>query len=181
MRTRNRPTRLGIGLAAVAGLLASVLMPVLNASPAAAQGTNLALGKTVSVSSTNSGYPASNLNDNNQASYWESTNGSTVFPQWAQIDLGAATQINEVVLQLPAGWGARTQTLSIQGSTDNSTFSTIVASATYTFDPSANNNTVTINFGTANTRYVRANITANTGWPAAQLSEFQIYGPAATS
>lgn len=28
------------------------------------------------------------------------------------------------------------------------------------------------------TRYVRLNITANTGWPAAQLSEFEVHGPA---
>jgi hypothetical protein len=165
----------------MAGLLAS-LLPALVAAPAAhAAGSNLALGKAVTASSVNGQYVATNINDGNQASYWESTNGSNVFPQWAQVDLGAATQINEVVLQLPTGWGARTQTLSIQGSTDNSTFSTIVASANYTFDPNANNNTVTINFGTANTRYVRANITANTGWAAAQISEFQIYGPASSS
>ena len=181
MRTKDRPTRLRrTGLLAVAGLLAS-LLPVLHAGSAAAAGTNLALGKTVSVSSTNSGFPATNLNDNNQGSYWESTNGSTVFPQWAQVDLGASTQINQVVLQLPTGWGARTQTLSVQGSTDNSNFSTIVASANYTFDPNANNNTVTINFGATTTRYVRANITANTGWAAAQISEFQIYGPSGTT
>jgi hypothetical protein len=181
MRTEDRPTRLRrTGLLAVAGLLAS-LLPVLHAGPAAAAGTNLALGKAASASSVNGQYAAANLNDNNQASYWEGANGSTAFPQWAQIDLGASTQVNQVVLQLPAGWGARTQTLSIQGSTDNSNFSTIVASANYTFDPSANNDTVTISFGTATTRYVRANITANTGWAAAQLSEFQIYGPGTTT
>ncbi|HEV2344769.1 MAG TPA: discoidin domain-containing protein [Actinocrinis sp.] len=180
MRTRNGPTRLRTALTAVAGLLVS-LLPVLHAAPAAAAGTNLALGKTATASSANGQYVAANLNDNNQASYWESTNGSTVFPQWAQIDLGASTQINQVVLQLPTGWGARTQTLSIQGSTDGTNFSTIVASAGYTFDPTANTNTVTISFGATGTRYVRANITANTGWAAAQLSEFQIYGPAATS
>ena len=180
MRTKDRPTRLRrTGLLAVAGLLAS-LLPMLHAGSAAAAGTNLALGKAVSVSSTNSGFPASNLNDNNQASYWESTNGSNTFPQWAQVDLGSSTQINQVVLQLPTGWGARTQTLSIQGSTDNTNFSTIVASANYTFDPNSGN-TVTINFGTATTRYVRANITANTGWAAAQISEFQIYGPSGTT
>lgn len=41
--------------------------------------------------------------------------------------------------------GTRTQTLSILGSTDGSTFSTIVGSAGYTFDPSTGN-TVTITF-----------------------------------
>ena len=51
-----------------------------------------------------------------------------------------------------------------------------MASAGYTFDP-ASSNTVTITFNSTTTRYVRLNITANTGWPAGQISEFQVYGP----
>ncbi len=116
---------------------------------------------------------AGNLNDGNQGSYWESA-GST-FPQWAQVDLGASTSIDQVVLKLPTGWGTRTQTLSVQGSPDGVSFSTIVASAGRVFNP-ASNNAVTINFTATSTRYVRVNITANTGWAAAQLSELEVYG-----
>ncbi len=172
---RKRTVRL---LAAtLAGLVISAL-PVFALAPAAnAAGTNLALGKAMSSSGVSQTYVASNANDGNQATYWESTNNA--FPQWLEADLGSSTAINQVVLQVPSGWGTRTQTLSVQGSTDNSTFSTIVASATYTFDGSAN--TVTINFGQTSTRYVRLNITANSGWPAGQISEFQIYGPTTTS
>ncbi|MFC1408024.1 discoidin domain-containing protein [Streptacidiphilus sp. N1-12] len=148
------------------------MLPVLNMLPASAAGTNLALGKTATASSSNGQYVTGNLNDGNQASYWESTGA---FPQWAQIDLGSATSVNQAVLKLPTGWGARTETLSVQGSTDGSTFSTIVASAGYTFDPNSSN-TVTINFGATSTRYLRINITANTGWAAAQLSELELYG-----
>ena len=179
MRTKERPTRLRTAALAVAGLLVS-LLPAVAAAPASAAGSNLALGKTATASSANGQFVVSNINDGNQSSYWESTNGSTTFPQWAQIDLGAATSVNQVVLKLPTGWGARTETLSVQGSTDNSTFSTIVASTGYTFDPNSAN-TVTINFGTTSARYVRVNITANTGWPAGQLSEFEIYGTASSS
>ena len=184
MRTEHgsappRAGRLRAGTLVLAALIVTAL-PALHAAPAAAAGTNLALGKTATASSANGQYVASNLNDANQASYWESSNGSTVFPQWAQIDLGAGTSVNQVVLKLPAGWGARTETLSVQGSTDDSTFSTIVASAGYTFDPSSNN-AVSISFGATNTRYLRINITANTGWPAGQLSELEIYGPVTTS
>jgi len=177
MRTKDRPTKLRTATLALLGLLVSVL-PALHALPAAAAGTNLAAGKAVSASSANGQYTAANLNDGNQDTYWESANGT--FPQWAQIDLGASTSINQVVLKLPASWGARTQTLSVQGSTDNSTFSTIVASAGYSFDPNSAN-AVTINFGATSTRYVRVNVTANTGWTAAQISEFEIYGTTATS
>ena len=51
-----------------------------------------------------------------------------------------------------------------------------MASRGYDFNP-ASANTVTIDFTAATTRYVRLRITANTGWPAAQLSEFEVHGP----
>ncbi|MBB5873505.1 hypothetical protein F4553_006939 [Allocatelliglobosispora scoriae] len=142
----------------------------------AAGGPNLSLGKATAASSTNGGNVNGNLNDGNQASYWESANNA--FPQWAQIDLGAATSIDQVVLKLPSGWGTRTQTLSVQGSTNGSSFTNIVASAAYAFPA---NNVVTINFTATSTRYVRVNITANTGWPAAQLSELEVYGAGTAS
>ena len=165
---RRRITRL------VATLVATGL--VLMAAPAtpalASGGPNLALGKAVSASSVNGGFPVSNVNDGNQGSYWESNNNA--FPQWVQVDLGASTSIDQVVLKLPTGWGARTETLSVQGSTDGSSFSMIVASAGYTFNPSTGN-TVTITFPSTSARYVRLNVTANTGWPAGQVSEFQVW------
>jgi hypothetical protein len=139
----------------------------------AARGPNLSLGKATAASSTNAGFVAGNLNDGNQSSYWESA--GTAFPQWAQIDLGAATSVDQVVLKLPAGWGARTETLSVQGSLDGSSFATVAASAGRDFNPSTSN-AVTINFAATSTRYVRVNITANTGWTSAQLSELEIYG-----
>jgi parallel beta-helix repeat protein len=134
--------------------------------------TNLAAGKATSESSHTDVYPSSNVTDGNQSSYWESANNA--FPQWVQVDLGSAQSASRVVLQLPAGWGARDQTLSLTGSTDGSTFSTVKSSATYTFDPSANN-TVTITFPATTQRYFRVTVTANTGWPAGQISEFQVW------
>ncbi|MDX6348996.1 MAG: hypothetical protein QOF84_3786, partial [Streptomyces sp.] len=134
--------------------------------------TNIAAGRPASASSSNSTYVASNLTDSDASTYWESTNGA--FPQWAQTDLGQNYSIGKVVLKLPTSWGARTQTLSLLGSTDGSTFSTIKASAGYTFDPSTNN-TVTITLNATTARYVRANITANTGWSAGQLSDYEVF------
>ena len=134
---------------------------------------NLAIGKQMGESGHSDVYGAGNANDGNQSTYWESTNNS--FPQWLQVDLGASVGINRVVLKLPTGWGTRTQTLSVQGSATGSSFADIVASAGYQFNP-ASGNTVTINFNTTSTRYVRLNITANTAWPAGQISEFEVYG-----
>jgi hypothetical protein len=137
--------------------------------------TNLAAGQPASASSANGSFAASNMTDSDPSTYWESANGS--FPQWAQVDLGQSFSIDHIVLRLPplTAWNTRTETLSVLGSADGSTFSTIVSPAGYTFDPNANNNTVTISFGATTARYVRVNITANTGWPAGQLSEFQVW------
>jgi hypothetical protein len=134
--------------------------------------TNLAAGKPTGESSHNDVYPSSNVTDSNQGSYWESANNA--FPQWVQVDLGSSQSASRVVLQLPSGWGARNETLSLTGSTDGATFATVQASATYTFSPSGNN-TVTITFPATAQRYWRVTITANTGWPAGQVSEFQVW------
>ncbi|MCA1219679.1 discoidin domain-containing protein, partial [Streptomyces sp. 8L] len=142
---------------------------------AAASTQNLALGKTLTASGFNDVYPASNANDGNQSTYWESKNNA--FPQWIQADLGSSVAVNSVVLKLPAAWPTRNQTLSVQGSANGSSFSDIAASKSYAFNPTSGN-TVTITSNSTTTRYVRAAFTANDQWPAGQVSEFEIYGPA---
>jgi len=164
-------------LAAVAA--AGVVAAVLSAPTAAsAAGPNLAAGKTFSASSFTDVYPAGNAGDGNANTYWESN--SNAFPQWLQVDLGTATPVNQAVLKLPpaTAWATRTETLSIQGSTNGSSFSDLKASAGYTFNP-ASGNTVTVDFTAASARFVRLSFTGNTGWPAGQLSEVELYGPVA--
>ncbi len=136
--------------------------------------TNLALGKPATASSVVAPYSASNVTDGNADTYWESAN--SVFPQWVQVDLGAATSVSKVTLRLPpaTAWATRTQTLSVLGSTNGSTWSTLTGSAGYSFNPSSGN-TVTITFTGSSQRFLRLNFTGNTGWPAGQLSEFQIF------
>ncbi|MFD7287476.1 discoidin domain-containing protein [Streptomyces sp. NPDC059863] len=141
---------------------------------AAAASVNLALGRTLTASSFTEVYGPGNANDGNKASYWESRNNA--FPQWIQADLGTSVRVNQVVLKLPDGWGARDQTLKIQGSENNSTFSDLTVSKAYTFN-AAGGQAVTIPFDAVTTRYVRVLITANTGQPGGQLSELEIYGP----
>lgn len=134
--------------------------------------TNLALNKSVVASSTvNGAQPASAAVDGNQNSYWESANN--VWPQQLTVDLGSSQSVSRVVLKLPASWGARNQTIAVLGSTDNASYSQIVGATSYTFSPSSN--TVTINFAATSRRYIRLNFTANTGWPAAQVAEFEVY------
>jgi uncharacterized repeat protein (TIGR01451 family) len=176
MKRKNLRRRL------IGGLLAAALVgvPAITPGPAfAAGGPNLSLGRPVSASGSNAGFPAGNVNDGNAASYWESPNN--VFPQWVQIDLGSGVAIDQVKLKLPpdTAWGTRTQTLSVQGSTDGTSFSTLSGSAGRVFNP-ATANAVTIDFTAATVRFVRVTITGNTGWPAGQISEFEIYGTTGT-
>jgi hypothetical protein len=136
----------------------------------------VAAGKAATASGTNGPYVAGNVDDGNADSYWESPNNA--FPQWVQVDLGGAVAIDQAKLKLPppAAWAARTQTISLQGSTDGSHWADLSASAGRRFDP-ATGNAVTVDLPATTVRYVRATFTANTGWPAAQLSELEIYGP----
>ncbi|MFE6958288.1 discoidin domain-containing protein [Streptomyces sp. NPDC057696] len=135
---------------------------------------NLAKGRPVAESGHADVYKASNAVDGDASSYWESTNNA--FPQTITVDLGSAKAVKRLVLKLPpaAAWATRTQTLSVSGSTDNSAFTTLKASAGYTFDPNRDNTADVALTGTP-TRYLRLTFTANTGWPAAQLSELEAY------
>jgi hypothetical protein len=137
---------------------------------------NLAAGRPATASGQTQSYGPGNAVDGNAGSYWESANNA--FPQWIQVDLGSALAVGRVVLKLPppAVWAARTQTLSVQGGTNGSSFTTLVASGGRVFDP-ASGNAVTLTFPARSVRYLRVQITANTGWPAGQLSELEAYAP----
>lgn len=168
MRRRHHGRRLAAGLV-TAGLLTVGLLPV---AAHAAEGANLALGRPVTASGAHGSYPASDVTDGSQSSYWEGPAGS--FPQWVQVDLGNTADIDEVVLKLPASWESRTEGVRVQASADGQNFTTVVADAAKDFSPSSGN-TVALDV-TAEARYVRVRVTGNTGWNAAQLSEVEVRG-----
>ncbi|MDI1466306.1 ThuA domain-containing protein [Catellatospora sp. KI3] len=174
---RFAPTAVGAGNGTLSVTNSTTPQPVTVAltGTGADPNTNLAVGATMSASTSGGGFPAGNANDGNANSYWESNNNA--FPQWLQADLGSAKSVSSITMKLPpsASWGARTQTLTVQGSTDGTNFSTLKASAGYLFDPSTGN-TASASFTATSVRYLRVTVTANTGWPAAQLSELQIFG-----
>jgi hypothetical protein len=144
--------------------------------------TNLALNQPVTASSDYESYVPANVTDGNTSTYWESTDGAG-YPQTITVDLGSTQSIGSVTLDLPpsSAWATRTETLSVLGSTNGTTFSQLVGSAGYTFNPSTGN-TVTISLpsGTSD-RYVELSFTGNTGWSAAQLSEFEVFPGGASS
>jgi hypothetical protein len=143
-------------------------------TPTPTPGGNLALGKAASASGFTQSYEPANAVDGNTSTYWESTDNA--FPQWFQVDLGSAASVGRLVMDLPpsSAWGARTQTVTIQGSTDGSSWTELAGPKGYSFDP-ASGNTASASFSPASVRYLRLTFTANTGWPAGQLSELQAY------
>ena len=138
--------------------------------------TNLALNAPISASSNTQNYVPSNANDGNTSTYWEGNNG--VWPTTLTVNLGASDSLTSVVVDLPpsSAWNTRTQTFSVLGSANGTSYTTLAGSATYTFNP-ATGNTVTIPLpsGTSD-QYVQLSFTANSVQNGAQASEFQVWG-----
>ncbi|GGS05378.1 MULTISPECIES: discoidin domain-containing protein [Streptomyces] len=136
---------------------------------------NLAKGRPATATGSQDVYTPGKAVDGDANSYWESVNNA--FPQSWTVDLGASYGVRRLVLKLPpsAAWGARTQTLAVLGSTDGTTWTTVAGAQGYRFDPATGNTaTVSLPAGT-NLRQLRLTVTANTGWPAGQFSEVEVY------
>ncbi|MFF4557784.1 discoidin domain-containing protein [Streptomyces sp. NPDC001422] len=139
---------------------------------------NVALGRPTSASGCMQSYVSGNAVDGNANTYWESANSA--FPQWLQVDLGSVIGVRRVVVALPpaAVWAARSQAVSVQGSADGVSFGLLLGSAVCTFDPlSGNTVTLALPAGAA-ARHLRLVFSANSGWPAGQVSEFRVFGAA---
>ncbi|MFD9633544.1 discoidin domain-containing protein [Streptomyces violascens] len=148
--------------------------PALSAS--AAGGPDLAAGKSASASGANGACVAKNVTDGDRSTYGGSA--GSAFPQSTTVDLGAVRSVDHLVLKLPPATArdARTGTLSVLDSTDNGAYGQLVASRGYAFDLATGNHVTIALPAHAGTRYPRLTATADTGRPAAQVSEFEAYG-----
>ncbi len=138
--------------------------------------TNLALNQLTTASGYTQNYVPSNAVDGNTSTYWEATNGA--WPSTFTVNLGSVQTLGSITLDLPpsSAWQTRTQTLSVSGSTNGSGYSTLVASATYTWNPSTGNTvTIPLPSGTSD-QYIELTFTANSVQNGAQASEILIYG-----
>ncbi|CAM5341308.1 mycodextranase [Streptomyces griseorubiginosus] len=136
---------------------------------------NLAKGRPATATGSQDVYTPGKAVDGDPNSYWESANNA--FPQSWTVDLGASQTVRRLVLKLPpsSAWGARTQTVTVLGSTDGGSYATVVGAQAYRFDPATGNTaTVSLPAGTS-LRYLRLSVSANTGWPAGQFSEVEAY------
>lgn len=138
-------------------------------------GRNLAKGRPATATGSQDVYTPGKAVDGDANSYWESANNA--FPQSWTVDLGSSYAVRRLVLKLPpsSAWGARTQTITVLGGTDGSSYSTVVGSAGYRFDPATGNTATVLLPASTNLRYLRLSVSANTGWPAGQFSEVEAY------
>ncbi|MEV1048144.1 CARDB domain-containing protein [Streptomyces sp. NPDC049916] len=171
MRGKRRIARSITGLL-TAGLISVGLLPP--AAAGAAEPTDLARGRSVTVSGSHGGFPAAGANDGAVTSYWES-NG---LPATLTVPLGADADLSSVVVKLNPDpvWATRTQDIQVLGRTQGGTaFTSLRARAGYVFDPAANRNTVTIPV-VGRVADLRLQFSANTGAPGAQVAEIQVLG-----
>jgi hypothetical protein len=134
---------------------------------------NLALTATASADSTLAGFPPSNANDGNQATYWQA-GGSTGA---LTLQLAEPAPVDRIVLELPQGWGDRHQTIEVDGSADGQTWTQLVAPAAYLFSANnaAGNNVVDIPVPSTTVNYIRLDVSNNDFQGAPQIAEFQVY------
>jgi len=134
---------------------------------------NLGLTATASADNTLAGFPASNANDGNQATYWQAANASGVLT----LQLAESAPVDRLVLELPQGWGARHQTIEVDYSTDGQTWTQLVAPTVYLFSPTgtAGNNVVDISVPSTTMKYIRLDISNNDVQGAPQLAEFEVW------
>lgn len=133
--------------------------------------TNLALNKTTYASSELRA--AKDAVDGSSYSRWESTHG--VSPSWITVDLGANYNLGQVVIDWEA---ANPEIYQVQGSTNNSTWTTLVTRTGGVFGNRTDTNAVSGNY-----RYVRVYATkpsVGNGW-GYSIFELKVYSGSAAS
>lgn len=129
-------------------------------------GTNLALNRPVTVSSTEAGLGnvASNATDGNNATRWSSLYAD---PQWIQIDLGKIVNIDTVVLRWEAAYSSAYR---IETSTDGQTWA-LARQVTQ-----GDGGTDVLSITPTNAKFIRLTSTARGTTFGNSLYEFEVYG-----
>jgi regulation of enolase protein 1 (concanavalin A-like superfamily) len=146
-------------------VLALILSTSLVISMPVKAADNLALGKIVTVSSTQSGYPASNAVDGSTTTRWSAD--FTGDPQWIYVDLGSSQTVSRVVLKWETAYADQ---YKIQVSANASTWTDIYS------ETAGNGGTDDISFTATSARYVRVYGTHRATTYSYSLWEFEVYG-----
>jgi hypothetical protein len=116
---------------------------------------------------------AANATDGSLTTYWEGGGN----PSSLTVDLQANAQLSSLVVKLNPDpvWSARTQRIEVLGRLQNSaSFTVLVPAADYRFDPASGNSATLPLAATASA--VQLNVLSNSGAPAGQVAELQVFG-----
>lgn len=105
--------------------------------------TDVALGKSVTSSGTEAGFPESNLTDNNTATRWSSNFADNA---WFTIDLGATYNISQLILNWEAAFGKQYE---IFVSADGTNYTSVYKQT------NGSGGIETLNFSAVNAKYVK--------------------------
>ncbi|WP_345430599.1 beta-1,3-glucanase family protein [Actinoallomurus vinaceus] len=170
VRRRTPAHVLLIAMAAIALLAGQLTLISSPARAAACGGSNVALNRPATASSTeNSGLPASAAVDGNAGTRWSSAFSD---PQWLQVDLGSSQQICQVVLTWEAAYATSFQIQVSDSGTGG--WTTIYSTTTGT------GGTQTLNV-TGTGRYIRMYGTARGTQYGYSLWEFAVYSGTTTT
>lgn len=123
-RTRQRPLLARLGQVLLATALVAVGMVSLPAQPAAANGPDLALGKSATASSIYSAeYSADKAVDGDATTRWSSLARASTHPsEWWSVDLGSNQSFNRVTIAWESAYASD---FTIAVSTDGTTFTPV--------------------------------------------------------
>ncbi len=135
-------------------------------------GTNLALKKTVTSSTEESGNPAKNANDGDYSTRWCASNSSK--NQWWKVDLGAQYDLSyyQITWEMKEAYK-----YVIEGSTDDQNWSVVLDQRNNSDANGIQNGPVSAK----NIRYIRITITENPSWYWSSFYEFEVYGSKSTT
>ena len=136
---------------------------------------SLTYNRSVSATPHEDVYVSNHITDGNPLTYYESSKGQ--WPAEVTIDLASIYDVNYITLSLPPlmQWEPRTQTFSIEASSDGVNFREIVASADYLFDPRTGNIVEIQLENPEEARFLRVIFTDNTRGFGAQISQISAF------
>ena len=143
--------------------------------PTEIDGVNVALDGLCEANGYTDVYVATYANDGSRdgGSYWEGPSGKESMLQLIMKESHVVHTIR-IALNPSTLWGKRTQTMSIETSMDGENYTELVPMTDYEFDPDTGNE-ITIPVDNVEAKYVRLNITKNTGAVSGQVAELEVY------
>ncbi len=146
-------------------------------TPVAPEGTNIAIKKKITSSGDQPSCFARKAIDGNAegASYWEGK--ANTFPNTISLDFAQESSIHAVRICLnpESLWEKRTQTFSVKTSADGESYTELVPSADYAFDPKTGNYVIIDLPEGTKTRYLQLEFTANSSATGGQIAELEVY------